>query len=199
MGFSPYLPPFLRKLKRGPAIILPKDAGYIIAHTGISKESIVVECGGGSGFLTVQLAKVCRKVITFEKRKDFAEIIKLNLRKMDLDNVTLKVEDFFDVDLDETIDLLVLDMKDSDKAIRHGWDWIRQRGWACAYLPNIEQAKEFYLTCKELGGKELSLIEIIKREYDVREQGVRPKHLGLMHTAYLVFAQKLENKSKRKK
>jgi tRNA (adenine57-N1/adenine58-N1)-methyltransferase len=195
MGFSPRLPPFLRKLKRGPAVILPKDAGYIIAHTGVGKESVVVECGGGSGFLTVQLAKVCKKLITFEKRIEFAEIIKLNLNKMSIDNVTLVVENFFDVDLDETIDLLVLDMKDADKAIKHGWGWIKEFGWACAYLPNIEQAKNFYLTCEELEARELSLVEIIKREYEVREQGVRPKHLGLMHTAYLVFAQKPKNKN----
>ena len=43
------LPPILKKLKRGPQVLLPKDLGMIVAYGGMSKESVVVDAGAGSG------------------------------------------------------------------------------------------------------------------------------------------------------
>ena len=62
---------FLKKAKRGPQIILPKDFGLIISVTGCSPGWKVVDAGTGSGFLTILLANLDCKVYTYEKEKRF--------------------------------------------------------------------------------------------------------------------------------
>jgi len=54
-------PDILMKLKRGPQVILPKDAGMIIAISGIGKESVCVDAGAGSGWLAVTLGNIAKK------------------------------------------------------------------------------------------------------------------------------------------
>ncbi len=49
---------FLRKAKRGPQIIPPKDFGMIVAETGCGKDWKVVDAGTGSGFLAMMLANI---------------------------------------------------------------------------------------------------------------------------------------------
>ncbi|SVC45785.1 uncharacterized protein METZ01_LOCUS298639, partial [marine metagenome] len=41
----------MKKFKRGPQIILPKDAGLIIAETGIGEGSKVIDAGTGTGWM----------------------------------------------------------------------------------------------------------------------------------------------------
>jgi tRNA (adenine57-N1/adenine58-N1)-methyltransferase catalytic subunit len=47
--------PLLRKLKRGPQVVLPKDIGMILGFTGVGKTSKVVDAGAGSGWLAISL------------------------------------------------------------------------------------------------------------------------------------------------
>lgn len=190
MDLKLHFPAILKKLKRGPAIIHPKDAGLIIAHTGIGKNSEVVEAGAGSGFLTVQLANVCKKVYSYERKLEFYELAKGNLARAGLDNVELKNRDIFDGIDEKDVDLVSLDMPDAEKAVAGAFGALKAGGWCAGYLPNVEQAKDFYMECHKTGFQEIFMIEGIVREYEVREYGVRPMHIGLTHTAYLVFARK---------
>ena len=41
----------IKKTKRGPQIILPKDAGTIISYSGIGAGSKVIDAGTGSGWM----------------------------------------------------------------------------------------------------------------------------------------------------
>ncbi len=191
MKIDLFLPPHLRGLKRGPAVILPKDAGYILAYTGWGKEDVVLECGAGSGFLTVQLARVCKKVIAVERRAEFCKIVKENLVKQNVGNVELVQEDLFSFKPPKGLDGAVLDLQQATEALAYLWPYVKDGGWLVGYLPNVEQAKAFCLKAKGLGSDELSMWEILARPYKVREQGVRPEHLALVHTAFLVFARKL--------
>ena len=61
----------LEKIKRGPAIMTPKDIGIIISNTGISKDSVVLDAGTGCGVTASLLARLVNKVITYEMNKDF--------------------------------------------------------------------------------------------------------------------------------
>ena len=70
---------FLKKAKRGPAVILPKDIGAIIAHTGVGTGWKVVDAGTGSGFLALFLANIGCKVYTYEKEERFYKISKKNI------------------------------------------------------------------------------------------------------------------------
>ena len=46
----------MENIRRGPQVILPKDAANIIFHANIRAGSIVLEAGSGSGSLTIALA-----------------------------------------------------------------------------------------------------------------------------------------------
>jgi tRNA (adenine57-N1/adenine58-N1)-methyltransferase len=183
-------PPVLKGMKRGPAVIIPKDIGMVISYTGIGKGSKVLEAGAGSGFATILLGNIAKSVVSYERNADFFELASKNVEKGGLKNIKLKNADILDGIAEKGLDLILLDMPDSEKAVEIAHTALAEGGFLVGFLPNIEQAKEFHLKCESTGFSEVFMIESIVREYDVREYGVRPKHVGLMHTAYLVFARK---------
>ncbi len=183
-------PPVLSGMKRGPAVILPKDIGLVISYTGIGKNSKVVEAGAGSGFATVILGNIAKSVVSYERNKDFAEIAEKNVSRANLKNVKIKNSDILLGIKEKKVDLVLLDMPESSKALSSAYSALAKDGHVVGFLPNMEQAKEFYLTSEKTGFSNVFMLECIVREYDVRTYGVRPKHIGLTHTAYLVFAQK---------
>jgi len=186
------LNPVLENLKRGgPAIILPKDIGQIIAYTNIGKESICVEAGTGSAFLTVSLANICKKVYTYEKDERFVKFAKENIKRSLLNNIEIKQRDVIEKGFDEkNADLVVLDMPNAKKAVLYARKVLKKGRFLVGYLTNIEQVKDFVKECENEQFQNTFTLETIQREYLVKDKGTRPVHKGLMHTAYLVFAKK---------
>ncbi|MEW6528422.1 MAG: rRNA adenine N-6-methyltransferase family protein [Candidatus Micrarchaeota archaeon] len=176
----------------------PKDAGMIIAYTGIGKNSIVVEAGAGSGFFTIALANICKKVYAYEWKKEFFELATNNLKRVatdnkidnNINNVELKNKNIFEGIEEKEVDLVTLDLPNAEKCVALAHNALKNNGWLTGYFPNIEQAKIFYIECHKIGFSEIFALENIVREYEIREYGVRPIHVGLMHTAYLIFAKK---------
>ncbi|MFA5050192.1 MAG: methyltransferase domain-containing protein [Candidatus Micrarchaeia archaeon] len=187
----PYLSPNLKKLKRGPAVTLPKDAGTIIAYTGIGKNSKILELGSGSGFLTAQFANIAKEVVSYEKREEFLKVAQSNMKKLGFENVVFKYKDVLEeIDEEEnSFDLVFCDIAEAEQIAEKSYLLLKKGGFLSAHCLNIEQAKLLVLECRKFF-EEVILLENITREYDVREFGTRPKHLGIMHTAYLVFARK---------
>ena len=187
-----YLPPNLEKLRRGgPAIVLPKDAGLVIAQCGLTKNSTVLELGSGSGFMTAQLASIVEKVKTYEKREEFHKLSMENAEKLNLTNIEFVLKDVFD-GLDEKeneYDLVFADIPDIDKISSKAYSFLKKNGYLVGYCLQSEQAKKLHLEA-EKQFKEVFTIESMNREYDVKEYGFRPKNFGLIYTAYLVFARK---------
>lgn len=185
-----HFPNTVKKLKRGgPAVTIPKDAGMVIAYSGIGKNSKVVELGTGTGFMTVQLANIAKEVITYEKRKEFAELAEANVKKAGLKNVVLKETDVLNGFDEKDADLVFCDIAEAEKIVEDAYSALKKDGTFAAHCLNIEQAKKLFLELKKYF-KDVFMIENIIREYDVRDFGTRPKHFGMMHTAYLVFARK---------
>ncbi|MFA5381556.1 MAG: rRNA adenine N-6-methyltransferase family protein [Candidatus Micrarchaeia archaeon] len=186
------LNPILENLKRGgPAVVLPKDFGQIIAYTGIGKDSICIEAGTGSAFLTVSLANICKKVYTYERDTKFFEFAKENIKRSLLSNIEIKNQDVVKEEFDETnVDLVILDLPNAEKAIKNAKNSLKKGKFLVGYLTNIEQVKEFVYECENLKFQDIFTIETFQREFIVKEKGTRPIHNGLLHTAYLVFARK---------
>jgi tRNA (adenine57-N1/adenine58-N1)-methyltransferase catalytic subunit len=188
--------PLLRKLKRGPQVVLPKDIGMIIAYTGIGKASKIVDAGAGSGWLAVSLANIAKTVVTYERREEFAELARNNAERAGLKNLKVKVADVLQGISEKNIDLVTLDLADSEKAVPHAHGALKEGGSVVGYLPHAEQATKFVKACEAEGFSEIFAIECIVRELLIREQGFRPENVGLMHTAYLVFARKKHGENK---
>jgi len=182
----------LKKLKRVPQIIMPKDASLILAYTGISPNSMIVDAGTGSGFLAIFLAYYCRegKIVTYEKRHDFAKVAKMNIKLTGLKNIVLKEKDILEGIDEKNIDLITLDMKDAEKVVKISFDALRPGGWLVVYSPYIEQVISVREGIEKLNFKEIKTVENIVREWRVGRHTL-PEVSGVMHTGWLTFARKI--------
>ena len=70
-------------MPRGAAVVYPKDAGQIVMMADIFPGATVVEAGVGSGALSMSLLRAVGpegRLVSFERRADFADIAKGNAR-----------------------------------------------------------------------------------------------------------------------
>ncbi len=174
----------VRKIKRGPAVMISKDIGSIIVNTGMGKKSEVMEAGTGSGMLAAHLSRVVKKVYGYERREDFYELAKENFKKLKIRNIDLKNEDVKKAK--EKVDVIILDLANP-------WDYnldknLNENGFLVCYSPNITQVKELVEKTKL---KFVKMIEIIEREWIIDERRARPKNMMLGHTGFLVFLRKV--------
>lgn len=185
-------PDFVKKLRRGPQVVLPKDAGAIIAYAGIGRDSLVLDAGAGSGWLAVQLGRVAKKVVSYEFRDDFSKLAAENVKRAGLDAVVeIRTRDILKDGFDETeADVVCLDFANSDQAIPAAAAALKEGGCVVGYLPHTEQLKSFVLAGQAAGFGGWFCCEMNVREMLVRPQGVRPANVSLSHTAYLAFGKK---------
>jgi len=186
-----HFPEILKKCKRGPQVVLPKDIGVIVAYSGIGKNSMVVDAGTGSGWLAIFLANIAKHVTSYEWRVEFADIAEKNAKRAGVsESLEIKRKSVFEGIDEQEVDLVTLDLADSDKVVPHAFAALRKGGMVFGYLPHVEQARRFFEACTVAGFTEIQMTECIMRDYLVREAGVRPENTGLTHTAYLVFGKR---------
>ena len=179
-----------RKFKRLPQAIIPKDAGLIIAKTGIGSESKIVEAGTGSGFATYFLSQYVKKVFTYELRKDFYDNVQKNFNGLKVKNVKFYNKSILDGIKEKEVDLVLLDMQKAEEAVPLTFKALKPGGWLVVYSPYIEQVKACMDEINELEFTRVETIENISRGWDVRDHTL-PKRQGIGHTGFLTFARKL--------
>lgn len=185
-----FLPPAYRRLKRAPQIMLPKDIGFIIAYSGINKNSSCFDAGAGSGWLAVSLARVAKEVTSYEIRDEFLKVAQTNAKNEGLANLKIKKGDPIKRIVPKGLDLVTLDMPDSDKAVPNAHKALKEGGHIVGYLPHMEQMKKFVKALSKQRFADVFCYEIIARDIMVRKEGTRPSTKGVWHTAYLVFGRK---------
>jgi len=191
---KPNIVDILGKSKRLPQIIMPKDTALILAYTGVQSGSLVVDAGTGSGFLAIFIGNYIKpgKVVTYEKDKSFAKIAKENIRNSGLSKfIQLKQKDISKGITEKDVDLITLDMKGSEKIVKHAYKVLKPGGWLVVYSPYIEQVKEVVKEIEKKNFSELKTVENIVREWQVREHTL-PMRSGITHTGFLTFARKVK-------
>lgn len=214
---TPTIHDIIKKMKRSVTTLLPKDIGLIIAECGIENGETVVEAGTGSAALTIYLANAVGKegkIITYEKRPEFAKIARKNLEivgavrknqkiigiddedeeemeivENGLYNVTQKIGDITEKIEEENIDVLVLDMPDPWNVVEHAKKSLNKaKGRIAIYVPYVEQAKKGVEALKEHGFLDIRTVECIVRDIEISEKGVRPSTRMIGHTGYITTA-----------
>ena len=181
----------LRKIKRGPQVILPRDASIIVAETGCSKDWKVVDAGTGSAFLALFLANLGCKVYSYEKDNNFYKLAKENVKKTGFKNIILKNKDITKGISERGIDLVTLDMKDSYKVIKNVYNSLNLGGWIAVYVMHVEQMQKVWRELEKLGFKDMKIIESIRREWQIEGKTyTRPKSQMIGHTGFLIFGRK---------
>lgn len=178
------------KLKRGPQVILPKDAALILAYSGISSGQKILDAGTGSGWLAIFLARLVYpgEVYTYEKRKEFYKIARKNIDISGLKNIKLFNADIEKAKIKEKFDLITLDLKQPYKLIEKLDKNLKKRGTFVIYSPNIEQIKESVQIFEKLG-YETKTFENIVREWQIGFS-THPIHSGILHTGFICFGYK---------
>lgn len=181
----------LKKAKRGPQIIMPKDSAVIVAVTGCSPEWRVVDAGAGSGFLSMFLANLGCKVYSYERKKEFFEITKRNAKNFGFKNIFVKNADVTKGIKEKDLDLVTLDMQNPEKAVKQAYKALKSGGWLAVYSMHIEEVKKVYEELKKYDFTSIKILENIQREWQSLGKLTRPKNYMLAHTGFLTFARKM--------
>jgi len=188
---KPNIVDFLKKAKRGPQIIMPKDSSLILSVTGCSPNWKVVDAGTGSGFLSMFLANLGCRVYSYEKRKEFYEIAKRNAKNFGLKNIFIKNADITKGIKEKNVDLVTLDMQNPEKAVKNAFKALKSGGWLAVYSMHIEEVKKVYEELKKHNFIGIRILENIQREWQSLGKLTRPKTYMLAHTGFLTFARKI--------
>ena len=86
VALRPLLADYTLAMKRGATIVYPKDAAQILAYADVFPGARVLEAGAGSGALSCWLLRAVGtgpsgRLVSFERRPDFAEIAAANVGK----------------------------------------------------------------------------------------------------------------------
>ncbi|MDO5823176.1 tRNA (adenine-N1)-methyltransferase [Methanobrevibacter sp.] len=191
---KPNINDFIDVMDRRCSILLKKDIGLVLAHTGLGSGSRVVDAGTGAGAIALNFGNVVGsegEVFTYEIREDFAEVARKNIEKFGITNVHVKNQDIKDGINEDNIDLIFLDLPKPFEIFEEVMDSLNVGGWLAVYAPYIDQAEISHRIAKKLGFYDIEIIEILERGLEVRPQGVRPKTRMVGHSGYIVFARKL--------
>lgn len=177
---------FERGLEQRTQTVSHKDAGYIIARTGIGRNSTVAEAGTGSGFLTLALGRVADEVRSYEEREDHLEAARENIEKVGAENVTLEQRDVKQDGFDGTSnDLVVLDMMHPEEAVAQAVEATVAGGYVVCYCPVFEQVRDCVEEFENTGLTHVETVETSRREWRVFP--ARPEPQTVPHTAFLTF------------
>jgi tRNA (adenine57-N1/adenine58-N1)-methyltransferase len=180
-----------KRVKRTAQVITPKDMGLILAYTGLRSDSVVVDAGTGSAYAALFLANFLAKgkVFTYENDSNFAKAARDNIRRTKTKNIFLKQADITKGIDEKDVDMVLLDLHDSHKVVKHAHKALRVGGWVVVYSPTSESLARSLREIKRSKFGHINTVECIVREWQ-SERTTRPKTLGLMHTGFITFARK---------
>jgi tRNA (adenine57-N1/adenine58-N1)-methyltransferase len=199
--FRPLLSEYVVSMKRGAAVVYPKDAAQILVQADVFPGALVVEAGAGSGSLTCALLRAVGEhgaVHSYERRPDFAEIARANVEKFfggAHPAWRLRVGDLAErlvAGEAGTVDRVVLDMLapwECVDAVAHA---LVPGGVACAYVATTPQLSRVVETLRAHGEfTEPHAFETLVRSWHVEGLAVRPDHRMNGHTGFLVTARRM--------
>lgn len=191
---KPNVNDFIDLMERRCSILIKKDIGQVLAHTGLGAGSRVVDAGTGAGAIALHFGNVVGlqgKVFTYEIREDFAEVARRNIDNFGITNIEVKNKNIKEGIDEDNIDLIFLDLPKPFEIFEEVMESLNVGGWLAVYAPYIDQAETSYRVAKKLGFYDIEIIETLERGLEVRTQGVRPKTRMVGHSGYLLFARKL--------
>jgi len=197
-AFKPLLGDFVLSMPRGATIVYPKDAAMIIGVADIFPGARVIEAGVGSGALSISLLRAIGpegKLLSFERREDFAEIARENVSTYFGSlptNWNLNIGSVQDSSVEEKFDRVVLDMLAPWECIAYAADVLRPGGVFLAYVATTTQLSATAEAIKEDGRfTEPLSSETIVRDWHHEGLAVRPMQRMIGHTGFLIISRRM--------
>ena len=180
VSVNPNFSDLWEKLTRGPQLM-------IMAKCGVSRESVIVDAGGGTGSLCLSLANVCKKVHVYEINPEHFDVIAKNVKLFGVDNIDLKQANVYNGIVEKNVDIITLDLPEPWKVIESACGALKRGGHLVVYLPNLTQAKIFIDACHGSKIQVIETLELIERKWKIEERIMRPEFDMLGHTGFLIF------------
>jgi len=187
----------LQTIERKAQIITAKDIAVLLFYSDVKPGDTVVEAGSGSGALTIALARAvgdAGRVISYDVREDFLAVARRNVEAAGVSSRVVFRHGDVRMGIDNPADAVLLDLPDPWNAVKAVHDALRPGGHLASYSPNMEQVKEMVLAMERAPFFEVRTVELLEREMEVREQGVRPAFAALGHTGYLTVGRKVNER-----
>jgi tRNA (adenine57-N1/adenine58-N1)-methyltransferase catalytic subunit len=197
IAYRPSLADYILKMPRGAQVIYPKDVGYILVEADVYPGATVLEAGTGSGALTLALTRAVGergKVVSCELREDFAARARANIESFlgkIPDQLDLRVADVTEIEIDGSVDRVVLDLPEPWRALPAAMRAMRPGAIFCAYVPTTTQIAQTTEALREAGLGEIATREVLIRGWHVEGQSVRPEHRMVGHTGFVTTARYL--------
>lgn len=193
--FRPSIRDFIMKTTRKTNIIYPKEASFIIFYTGIKSGFKVLEIGSGSGSLTVALSYYVSptgRVISYEKRSEFAKVARENLAKASLlEFAEVREENFNQANVENNFfDVAVIDIPTPWEVLAKVKKCLIDGGFVVSFIPTVSQLEKTHLKLEESGFAQIEALEVLYRNWKVEKDATRPEFEMVGHTGFLIFARK---------
>ena len=199
VALRPLLADFTLSMKRGAAVVYPKDAAAIVALADLFPGARVLEAGAGSGALSCWLLRAAGEgglVVSYERRADFAEIARQNVERFfggPHPAWRLHIGDVQDAGPEpEGFDRVVLDMLAPWECTDAAAGALIPGGLICCYVATATQLSATVEALRSQGNfDEPAAMETMLRHWHADGLAVRPEHFMVGHTGFLVTARRL--------
>jgi tRNA (adenine57-N1/adenine58-N1)-methyltransferase len=191
----PSLHDVIMSIQRISQIVYPKDIGYILLKLNVGPGSQVVECGTGSGALTIALAHAVRpngRVYSYDQREDMQRVATKNLSNAGvLDWVELKQRDIAEGFDEREVDSVFLDVRTPWLYLRQAWEALGEGGFFGSVVPTANQVSDLLAGLEAQAYRDVEVCELLLRSYKPVAERLRPADRMVAHTGYLIFARRL--------
>lgn len=197
VAMRPRLADHVLRMKRGAAVMYPKDTGALITWADIAPGCVVVEAGTGSGALTIALSRAVGtegRIISVERREDHlnhaTKLIESFVGSLP-PNVEFVLGDVEDVLESRTPDRIVLDMPEPWNVVDTAAEVLPGGGGFACYVPNVpqvQQVRDALWDTRAFTGTET--FEVMMRGWTVDDRSVRPDHRMIGHTGFLTVSRR---------
>jgi len=197
VALRPRLADYVLRMKRGAAVMYPKDTGALITWADIAPGCTVVEAGTGSGALTLALSRAVGEhglVVSVERREDHATHAQRLIEAFSggvPDNIDLRIGDVESVIETVAPDRIVLDLPEPWHSVMPAAECLKGGGTIASYLPTVPQVQTLREALDDARAfTEIETFEIFMRNWTIDGRSVRPDHRMVGHTGFITIARK---------
>ncbi|MFZ0927366.1 MAG: hypothetical protein WAN11_02120 [Syntrophobacteraceae bacterium] len=197
MLFRPSLQDYIFNMKRRTQIIYPKDLSAMIFYSDIYPGCAVLETGIGSGALALALLRaMCGrgKLISVEKRAEFAEDARENIRRFfgeEPENHAVVVADIEEVSLACEVDRIFVDLPEPWRAVKNLSGMLRMGGLLVSLSPNVGQIQLTHRQLQTNGFGDIVHFELLRRDWKIDQLRARPFDRMVAHTGFITVAKRV--------